>query len=168
MGVSPIGKNYVWKTCFVHRGRAIRCKSALVPRCGLSASIPHAKYNCIKRLKFLFRSLEIVLYAKDLNSKSVLYIFISQRRSDIEKKTKNLCACASLPAGRQVRGKTYPILNTQIPNGGNLISAENSRPFQGSLSIFIGFELLTPLPPYSMESELKIWVSLPFAGNPIR
>ena len=32
------------KLVFVHRGRAIRCKSALVPRCGLSASIPHATF----------------------------------------------------------------------------------------------------------------------------
>lgn len=36
----------------VPSGRAIRCKSSLVPRCGLSTSIPHAEKHRLKNHQF--------------------------------------------------------------------------------------------------------------------
>jgi len=63
--------------------------------------------------------------------------------------------------------KIYPNLNTVTPNGGRTNAAENALPFHGSLSIFIGLLLATPLPPYSMLSELKISINFPFVGIPI-
>jgi hypothetical protein len=50
----------------------------------------------------------------------------------------------------------YPILKTQMPNGGKTSSAENSRPFHGSFSVLTLFKLVVPFPPYSTASELNI------------
>jgi hypothetical protein len=52
---------------------------------------------------------------------------------------RDFCIISSIP--------NYPILNTVTLSGGNTNAAEKSLPFHGSASIFIGLELVTPLPP---------------------